>query len=49
MRDTGKVECRTGGKQERKNAGKEGCKIGQMKERRDAGKKRFNWFCHDTN
>ena len=36
MRDTGKVECRTGGMQDWRDAGKEGCKKGGLQESRGA-------------
>ena len=55
MRDTGKVECRTGGMQDWRDAGKKECRKGGMQERRDAGKERFKrggiqiWFCHGVN
>ena len=39
MRDTGKVECRTGGMQERRNSGKDGCKICRMDERKKVRRK----------
>ena len=35
-RDTGKVECRTGGMQDWRDAGNEGCKKGGMQESRGA-------------
>ena len=36
MRDTGKVECRTGGMQDWRNARKEECRKGEIQEMRDA-------------